>query len=95
MKFEETEKLFSEFFNQKKLQNKFKEIFEIKEDSFEEIYIAFINLFKKLIEDYKALSTIRPNDEEKNLKDINNIYNVFDALILIIEKIYIKKNQKK
>jgi hypothetical protein len=95
MKIEETEKLFSEFFNQKKLQNKFKEIFEIKEDSLEEIYIAFINLFKKLIEDYKALSTIRPNDEEKNLKDINNIYNVFDVLILIIEKNYIKKNESK
>ena len=96
MKMQETEKNFNEFFNKEKLQNKFKEIFGIKEDAPEEVYKNLFNLFYKLIDYFKSLSNLRPNEEKKNIKDVKNIFDdVFDVLVLLIQKNYIKKNESK
>ena len=95
-KLESTEKLFKEIFKKETLEKKLKEIFNMGEYSSDKLYISLIKLFFKEIEDFQNINNKRQNEEEKNIADIRSIYyDVYDAIILSIQKDYIKRNESK
>ena len=95
-KLESTEKLFKEIFKKETLEKKLKEIFNMGEYSSDKLYISLIKLFFKEIEDFQNINNKRQNEEEKNIADIRSIYYyVYDAIILSIQKDYIKRNESK
>ena len=94
IKLEESEKLYNEFFKIEKIQNKIKEIFDIKDVG--DIFRCIFNLFYKIIDNFKLMNEKRLDSEKKNLNYIKNIYyDAYDALVLLIQKEYIKKNESK
>ena len=95
-KLEETEKLFKELFKKETLENKLKEIFNFGEYSPDKLYTSLFKLFSKEIEDLQNMNNKRQNEEKKNLIEIRNIYDdVYDAIIISIQKDYIKRNESK
>jgi len=95
-KLEPTEKLFKDLFKKETLENKLKEIFNMGEYSPDKLYTSLFKLFSKEIEDLQKMNNKRQNEEEKNLADIRNIYDdIYDAIILSIQKDYIKRNESK
>jgi len=95
-KLEETEKLFKNLFKKETLENKLNEIFNMGEYSPDKLYTSLFKLFSKEIEDLQKMNNKRQNEEEKNLADIRNIYDdVYQAIILSIQKDYIKRNESK
>ena len=95
-KLEETEKLFKELFKKETLENKLKEIFNMGEYSPDKLYTSLFKLFSKEIEDLQNMNNKRQNEEKKNLIEIRNIYDdVYDAIIISIQKDYIKRNESK
>ena len=95
-KLEPTEKLFKDLFKKETLENKLNEIFNMGEYSPDKLYTSLFKLFSKEIEDLQKMNNKRQNEEEKNVADIRNIYDdVYDAIILSIQKDYIKRNESK
>ena len=95
-KLEPTEKLFKDLFKKETLENKLKEIFNMGEYSPDKLYTSLFKLFSKEIEDLQKMNNKRQNEEEKNVADIRNIYDdIYDAIILSIQKDYIKRNESK
>ena len=93
LKLEETEKLFKEFFKKEKLEEKLKEVFGINNYSDDELYKLLFNIFNKQKECFEQLNAKRQNEKD-DLKETKKIYDdAYEALILIIQKNFIKKNE--